>query len=221
MNIRDMIIQRHVVRHYKNETIPADVVARLQNRIDKCNSESGLNFRLVQNEPKALRSGLFGLWRFTGVKNYIVLIGPDKPETLEKVGYYGERLVIEIQAEGLNTCWVGGSYKYIPETMQVADGERLYCVICVGYGKTNGKPHKSKSVNEVVEAGDYPRWFYDGVEGALLAPTAHNRQHFMLSFKDGCAFATSPDNAYDRLSLGIVKYHFEMFSGHQITNCDN
>lgn len=216
MNIKELITQRHAVRHYKDKEIPDEVVAKLQQEIDKCNSENGLNFRFVQDEPKALKSGLFGLYRFTGVRNYIVLIGPDNPEALDKIGYFGEQLVIKIQAEGLNTCWVGGSYKFIQETMQVNDGEQLYCIICVGYGKDNGKPHKSKSIDDVVDVGDYPEWFYEGVKGALLAPTALNRQHFKFSYKDNCAYAVSPNNAYDRLSLGIVKFHFEMFSGHKL-----
>ena len=44
--------------------------------------------------------------KFSGVKNYIALIGKKSPSLDERCGYYGERLVLLAQQLGLNTCWV-------------------------------------------------------------------------------------------------------------------
>ena len=44
---------------------------------------------------------------FSGVKNYLVMAAPKGREWEEKVGYYGEKIVILAQSLGLNTCWAG------------------------------------------------------------------------------------------------------------------
>ena len=55
-------------------------------------------------------------------------------------------------------------------------------VIAVGYGKTQGVAHKSKSIREVVKTEPpYPDWFTAGVNAALLAPTAMNQQKFTFA----------------------------------------
>ena len=72
--------------------------------------------------------------KFSGVRNYIALIGPKGPDLDEKCGYYGERIVLEAQRLGLNSCWVAMSYKKIPEAYRVDEGEKLTVVIALGYG---------------------------------------------------------------------------------------
>ena len=44
--------------------------------------------------------------KFSGVQNYIALIGRKNNDLDEKIGYYGERLALVAQTLGLNTCWV-------------------------------------------------------------------------------------------------------------------
>jgi hypothetical protein len=44
--------------------------------------------------------------KFTGVQNYIALIGKKSSSLEEQAGYYGEQLVLTAQQLGLNTCWV-------------------------------------------------------------------------------------------------------------------
>lgn len=67
------------------------------------------------------QSVLIHLWlimeRFTGVHNYIALVGKKSSKLDEMLGYYGEALVLKAQELGLNTCWVamthGKSYAKI------------------------------------------------------------------------------------------------------------
>lgn len=57
-------------------------------------------------EQKCFDSMMAHYGKFSGVKNYIALVGK-KSETLdEELGYQGERLVLKAQELGLNTCWV-------------------------------------------------------------------------------------------------------------------
>ena len=56
------------------------------------------------------------------------------------------------------------SYAKVKNAYTIAKGEKLCCVISLGYGKTHGTPHKSKSLEEVaVIKDDTPEWFINGV----------------------------------------------------------
>ena len=214
--IQKAILKRHAVRHYTKKKLDENIVLTLQNEIKQLNAKSGLNFKLVLNEPRAFRRSILGLAQFSNVRNYIMLIGPDDHATYEKIGYYGEQLVLKAQIEGLNTCWVGGSFAHVPDIMVTEKDEKLYCIIAIGYGKNNGKQHKSKPYKAVVVGSNHPEWFKDGVKAALLAPTAFNSQNFTFELKGNSVLACAPDKEYDQISLGIVKYHFEIGSGRKI-----
>ena len=152
--------------------------------------------------------------KFSGVTNYIALVGKKSNMLDELCGYYGERLVLKAQQLGLNTCWVAMTYKKIPGTFEVNKGEKLTVVISLGYGKAQGVEHKSKPMNAVSNINpNSPEWFKKGVEAALLAPTAMNQQKFMLVYEDGKITATASKGFYSKIDLGIVKYHFEVGAG--------
>lgn len=123
-------------------------------------------------------------------------------------------LVLLAQTLGLNSCWVALTFSKGKCTAQVGPGEKLVCVIALGYGATQGVGHKVKGAQEVSSAaGSAPQWFADGVEAALLAPTAMNQQKFMLSLDGERVRAEATGGFYSKVDLGIVKYHFELGSG--------
>ena len=187
---------------------------KLKQEIAACNQESGLHIQLVTDEPKAFDGFMAHYGKFSGVKNYLALVGPKGAGLDEKCGYYGERLVLKAQALGLNSCWVALTYKKIPDAFEVSPGEKLTAVIALGYGQTHGVPHQSKSLSEVCRAeGDLPEWFRSGVEAALLAPTATNQQKFLLTLEGDAVRAESTGGFYSKVDLGIVKYHFEVGAG--------
>ena len=94
---------------YKDDPIPEEILTTLLNRIRKINDEAGLHIQLVTDEPKAF-SGPMAYGSFSGVKNYSSW--QEKGEDLdEKIGYYGEQLVLLAQMLGLNSCWTGLSYR--------------------------------------------------------------------------------------------------------------
>jgi len=189
-----------------------DVVKALEEKIAELNREGCLHMQLILNEPKAFQGTLAKYGRFRGVNNYIVVAGKTADDLDERVGYYGEQLVLLAQTLGLNTCWVGLSYSKVPGTYVLEDGEKIACYIAIGYGESQGTGHKIKTVEQVsrsavlrpfgskrleveqplgssVDASDTtPSWFRKGVEAALLAPTAVNQQKFSFEYvgmKDG------------------------------------
>lgn len=206
--------ERHSVRQYEDRPLDQNAVAALQEEISACNREGGLHIQLVMNEPKAFDGFMAHYGKFSGVKNYIAMIGKKGPDLEEKCGYYGERLVLKAQQLGLNTCWVAMTYSKIKTAFTVADGEKLCIVISLGYGKTNGVPHKSKSADAVAKAdGAFPAWFKAGVEAALLAPTAMNQQKFLFTLDGNRVSAKAGFGFYTKIDLGIARYHFEIGAG--------
>lgn len=218
MELMEAMKQRHSVRQYTDKALGEDILSELRAEIDACNREGELHIQLVTNEPKAFDGPMAHYGKFSGVSNYIALVGKKSAKLDELCGYYGERLVLKAQQLGLNTCWVAMTYKKIPGAFRVDDGEKVTVVIALGYGKTQGAEHKSKRAEQVgnVDANT-PEWFRAGVEAALLAPTAMNQQKFKLIYADGKVTAKAGPGFYTKVDLGIVKYHFEIGSGKTIS----
>ena len=212
MNIIEAIHARHSVRNYIDRPLADDIVARLRALIADYNTASGLNMQLVTGDPDTFDCFWAHYGKFSGVTNYIALIGD--PDAAELCGYYGEKLVLEAQMMGLNTCWVGLSYKKVPGRYTIAPGEKLHLVIALGYGTTQGVMHKSKTIDKVSKChGNMPDWFRAGVEAALLAPTAVNQQKFRFELIGDRVRATTGWGFYSKVDLGIAKLHFEIGSG--------
>ena len=223
ITIQEAIVARHSVRAYKEQPLTEDVVKALEEKIAELNREGNLHMQLILNEPKAFQGTLAKYGKFRGVSNYIVVAGKKADDLDERVGYYGEHLVLFAQTLGLNTCWVGLSYSKVPGTYILEDGEKIACYIAIGYGETQGVGHKIKTVEQVSNASDTtPSWFKKGVEAALLAPTAVNQQKFSFEYvgvKDDHHQVRAKKGfsmiGYTKIDLGIAKYHFEVGAGEE------
>ena len=217
MELIEAIRERHSVRRYTGRPIETAKVATLSSAIESANAESGLHIQLVLGEPKAFASKIHTYGTFSGVKDYLVMAAPKGKEWEEKVGYYGEKIVLLAQTLGLNSCWVGLTYKKIPGAFILREGEIVHCEIALGYGEEQGKQHPLKPIEKFYEAeGEVPQWFKAGLEAALLAPTAVNQQKFKFILHDGNKVGTktffSPWG-YTQIDLGIVRCHFEIGAG--------
>ena len=221
MTIQEAIQARHSVRAYKDQPLSEEIVKVLEDEIVKLNHEGQLHIQLICNEPKAFQGTMAKYGKFRNANNYLVMAGKKADDLDERVGYFGEHLVLLAQTLGLNTCWVGLSYSKVPGTYVLEEGEKIACYIAIGYGETQGSGHKIKTVEQVSNASDItPSWFKKGVEAALLAPTAVNQQKFSFEYvgisnnrhqiraKKGFSMI-----GYTKMDLGIAKYHFEIGAG--------
>ena len=221
MTIQEAIEARHSVRAYKDLPLSEEIVKLLEDELVKLNNEGQLHIQLICNEPKAFKGTMAKYGKFRNANNYIVMAGKKADDLDERIGYYGEHIVLLAQTLGLNTCWVGLSYSKVPGTYVLEEGEKIACYIAIGYGETQGSGHKIKTVEQVSNASDItPSWFKKGVEAALLAPTAVNQQKFSFEYvgmsnnrhqvraKKGFSMI-----GYTQMDLGIAKYHFEVGAG--------
>ncbi|MBQ8054117.1 MAG: nitroreductase family protein [Lachnospiraceae bacterium] len=218
MDIREAIKSRHSVRQYTNVPIPEETVAELNKLIDACNAESGLHMQLITDDPECFNSFLAHYGSFRNANNYIAIVGPQSLENLdEKAGYYGQKIVLAAQMMGLNTCWVAGTYSRGKCKADREAGEKIVCVIAIGYGETQGTKHKSKPLAKLctVAEADMPIWFKNGVKAAMMAPTAVNQQKFVISLEGDTPVIKAGRGPLAMIDLGIVKYNFEAASGHK------
>jgi nitroreductase len=222
MTIQEAIEARHSVRAYKGQPLAADVVEVLEEKISELNEKGHLHMQLIRNETKAFQGKLAKYGKFRGVNDYIVMAGQKADDLDERIGYYGEQLVLLAQTLGLNTCWVGLSYSKVPGTYVLDAGEVIEAYISIGYGETQGVSHKIKRVEQVSNANDLtPSWFRQGVEAALLAPTAVNQQKFFFEYipaRDGKPVRVLAKRnfsliGFTQMDLGIAKCHFEIGAG--------
>ena len=104
MTLHEAIEARHSVRAYKDQPLSEDVVKVLEDEIAIINKEGSLHIQLILDEPKAFQGTLAKYGKFRNVKNYLAMAGKQAEDLDERVGYYGERLVLLAQTLGLNTC---------------------------------------------------------------------------------------------------------------------
>ena len=219
--MQEAIEARHSVRAYKDLPLSEEIVKLLEDELVKLNNEGQLHIQLICNEPKAFQGTMAKYGKFRNVNNYLVMAGKKAEDLDERIGYYGEHLVLLAQTLGLNTCWVGLSYSKVPGTYVLEEGEKIACYIAIGYGETQGVGHKIKTVEQVSNASDItPSWFKKGVEAALLAPTAVNQQKVSfehVGVKNNCHLIRAKKGfsmiGYTKMDLGIAKYHFEIGAG--------
>lgn len=218
MEIYEAMKERHAVRQYANVRLAADMVSALESEIESCNRESGLHIQLVTEETSAFGGIMPSFGGFRNVRNYIALVGSIGIELNVLSGYYGERIALKAQTLGLNTCWVAGSFSKSKCRCKIDKGEKLVCVIAVGYGAESGKPHKNKPFETFFDTVDddekLPDWFIKGIEAAMLAPTAMNQQRFLFTYLgDSRVEPSSMGGFYSFVDLGIAEYHFEIGAG--------
>ncbi|MGM9837640.1 MAG: nitroreductase family protein [Paludibacteraceae bacterium] len=213
ITIHEAAQQRHAVRQYVHQPLSDEQVKTLQAKIDAVNAQGALHLQLITNDTKVFDSRMAHYGKFSGVENVIALVGKKQTNGDQKIGYYGAQVMLLAQQLGLNTCWVVMTYQKT-ERIRIEPGEKLFGVLALGYGATQGVPHKNKPLSGLAPQYEgAPEWFKRGVDYALLAPTASNQQKFTISYegnvvrlKKGLGFYASQDE-------GIVRYFFELGAG--------
>lgn len=219
MDYKKLSSIRHSVRHYEDKQIPEVLVNKIQEKVNQINIMSNLDIQVVLNEKEAM-AGFEP--RLTGANNYLSFVGKkDDPKLEEKVGYYGEELVLFLTNLGLGTLWVAGSMKADKVIYKAKDDETLVLIIAFGYGSDNGVAHASKTLNELSNINDNsPEWFIDGIKEVSLAPSAMNRQNFYFTYIDENKVLVDalPNNPprWAKVDRGIAIYHFEIGSGKKV-----
>ena len=209
MPVTDAMRARHVVRQYLDTPLPADVSAVLRERVIEANASHGTDIRLLTGSAPVY-GPLWGTVRARSVRNCLVLSGPDAPDLDERLGHAGAALMLAAQDLGLNTWWSGGTFSKKAAARASGCTGRIAAVVAPLWGTVRARSVR----NCLVMAGPQaPDWFTQGVEAALLAPTAFGKQSFTLTGKDGQVTIRCTEGDYAGQDRGIIKYHFEVGAG--------
>lgn len=222
MDIHEAMLARHSVRSYTDEPLSDEEIDALVEEIAYCNYKGNLDIQLRVEEPSTFVGGFASYGQIKNARNYIAMVGPKGKTIDERLGYYGERIVLAAQMIGLNTVWLGLTYNKSKMRAHKDKGSVCPVVIAVGHGVDDGHPHKVRELESlclvegqaVEQVSELPRWFTAGLEAAQLAPTAMNQQKFSFDLVDGvngyAVHAQTKRGPYTKLDLGIAKYHFEV-----------
>ena len=224
MLYQDAINIRTSRRSYLPELVDFGCLNKLRALIDEYNQKAGLNMQLVVNRNEAFKGLLKSFGIFSGVMNYIGMIANKEDEhSQEKLGYYGQLIVLQATEMRLGTCWVSGTFDRKSCPFELSENEYIECVITFG-NVENERSAKEKLIRSVshrkskkaediyISDVPIPTWFQSGIRSVLKAPSAMNRQPVTFTYKDGSVVASVKDLSIAgmALDLGIAKLHFEL-----------
>ncbi len=214
MTIFEAIEKRHTIRTYNEQPLEGDILSELTELIDKLNKAGNLHMQLVNGRENAFDDFVIHYGKWTGVTNYIAMVGPDRADLDESCGYYGEQIVLWAQMKGLKTGWLDTQPKRETDAFTLDKGERHVLSLAIGYSDLEGKGPKAAEIDAMsVVEGEAPAWFYDGMKCAVCAPTAGNQRLFRIKWDGEDVSISSEPGFLEKVDLGIAKYHFEVGSG--------
>lgn len=225
MDLKSAILERISRRTYEKEPIADIDREKLEAAVWECNRSAGLHIQMKLGDGEAF-SAAKSKGFLSGVENYFAMIcKKDDPIGDEKIGYYGESLILLCTRLGLGSCWIAGTYDKNLCHVEVGEDEELRCVIVFGSVKpkesikeraiAKSVKRNSKEIKDMLSAyDDVPNWVVDGVRYAVKAPSAQNRQPVKFFCDGESVFAkVKGDHKYDLIDLGIAKLHFEIGAG--------
>lgn len=223
VSLKKAVNARKAERNFSPVPLTNDAKTIINKWVDDVNYKSGLTIEFIEDNDKIVDNESFP--RFSNVKSFLVMKGLSSDENLkEKIGYYGEELVLNIVGIDLGTCWVGGSFH--KELIDVPEGETLVALILIGntYGLVEGKVITGRDrkplTERIIAETEYPKWIEYGLESVVAAPSAMNTQKPIVNYSASGEISmsvetddTNPMNAFDLVDLGIAKKHFEVGTG--------
>lgn len=218
-SMNEIILHRKSQRSFTEEELKEELIQKIQDEIIEVNAESALEIEFVEDGSRAFSHFGKSYGLFKNVRSLLLLKGnPGQAHFREKIGYYGEKLLLFAESLGLGTCWVGGTFDR--ESFSYPEEEHVQAVILLGYAAESGwkgrilhslLPSKKKPWEARIE-GDapYPKWVRQGMEAAALAPSALNKQKPVFHYHSGILTATVENrDEMDMVDLGIAKCHFD------------
>jgi hypothetical protein len=212
-------------RTYNNIPLTEHEIQVMNNFIEAYNIQASLSFQFITNRPELFGGFLKSYGMLSGVINFIVVAGPSNdPNLFEKLGYYGELLVLEATRLDLGTCWVGGSFDKNSVQQLVAPSDTLVAVIAIGNVEGRFSPkesfirgltHLKKTANAkfIATDGSQPEWFETAIDAIAKAPSAVNQQPVVFVVKNSVITAKLRiHNYFSPVDFGIAKAHFQLAS---------
>ena len=237
------IKERRSCRSFSTRELDAVALQKLSDTLNEMNAEAkaSARFLLIQNQAEyngaPQKLGTYGM--VTGATHFIVGICQKQEIDALAFGYMFEEIILFATDLGLQTCWLGGTFKRdaFNQKIQLGESESIAIVSPVGY-QTEKPRFFENAVRAVVDANNRKPWsdlfFYENVSAPLkedtqepyhialamvrLGPSASNKQPWrVIKGKDGYHFYLCRTKNYPRANfdmqkndIGIAMCHFEL-----------
>lgn len=222
MNWLQLIDRRISVRQY-DENVDESTLAAVRKIIEHVRryNDSPLQFYLLPGaevHPRQKSIGPIGRIRAPW---YIAAVAPDNPESLFNLGYSCQRVVLELTALGLGTCWLGSLVDWVAlgESLNLGKGEAVRTLIAWGrkpqsLAEKQGRrlPPEKIAVFPGDKDAKYP--WRTVLEAVRWAPSAINAQPWRLWFGPEAVHLYSRPRRITRgycpIDMGIALCHLEL-----------
>lgn len=230
MTRQEAVLCRKSTKRYSKKSIPSALIAQLQERITQYNAESGLNMQMVLDQGEAFTGFLRSYGLFSGVQNYLLIIGEKEDKNLEeKAGFFAEQFVLDATMLCIDTSWVGATFDRKVCPVEIEEKERIVAAIVFGYRCDDSKEldkidsilykvmhrKKMKPKDFYKAHSQVPDWFLAGIECVLHAPSAVNRRpiRFLYTHHGRVQAYVRFATPYNMVDLGVAKLHFAIGAG--------
>ena len=188
------VVARHSARTFTGAPAEAAVLERLERFTAGLPGRGTARVVIVRELPEGIFTGVVGSYgKVVGARSGLIVIGQENdPFCQESAGYLGEATILEANANGLDSCWVGGFFDrgLTERLVELSPGERVLAVSPLGYAQARPRTgervlkrfvgaHKRRAIEEIAPGFDeeaWPAWAAEGVRLARAAPSAVNRQ---------------------------------------------
>jgi len=242
-SIIELIKTRKSSRTYNEIQIESNILQKLNEFILKINKESKSGARFIlssandSEKGKSKKLGTYGVIK--GANYFIVGISDEEVKNALEFGYLFEKIILFATELGLQTCWLGGTFKKsdFEKNLSLNKNEFIPIVSPVGYEKDKPRVLET-AMRTVIGANKRKPWdelFFEGsslvplkesnaepykitLEMVRLGPSASNKQPWRV-IKDNktfhlCLCRTKGYGvaSYDvqKNDIGIAKCHFEL-----------
>lgn len=228
-HLREAINNRISRRTYIDLPVEQSKLDKLFPLVNRYNKEGNLSMELIVEGGEAFSklSRTYGF--FKNVHTILALKGNrNDPHLCEKLGYYGELVVLEATSLGLGTCWVGGSFDKESQVFRIGEDEKIQYVITLGECPVeksirekliHGLSHRrSTKIEDLIVSSSnmnaLPITFMEAMKAVHKAPSAMNSQPVRFEYTTGEIVAHHKNlSEKDSVDLGIAKAHFTVVAG--------
>jgi hypothetical protein len=225
---------RKARRAYQRKRPVAHDFAALERHCATFTPFEGVRVVAVEQPSVDVFVGVLGRYgKVSDAPSVLLFIGEKStPDVAAKIGYVGEAAVLEATRLGFATCWVSGffSRRKVRRLVDLGQDEKVFAVTPVGYAVPEtarvervmqgvARSHVRRQLSELapgVDSGLWPRWAFEGVVLARMAPSGMNAQPWRFRLEDGTSVvltASEKDRrpvSHRRLDCGIAMLHFEL-----------
>lgn len=198
MNQYEAIFLRRSIRQYAPGALSGaelDTVRGILAAADPLLPALPLQTHLVVEGERiqGIMSGIIGSYGKIRAPHYLVVTAAPGKQSLENVGYTLEAVVLELTAQAIATCWIGGHVKpgLLQGVVQIPEEQEPILLISLGKAapgvaltRANPADAKRKPLDELILAGTPDANWRRYLEAVRIAPSAANSQPWRFTFDD-------------------------------------